>query len=183
MNGWKKPIFGIDGMSLDYMKTYARFHMAPLALLLAACAPAGTAEETTSVPAHQADAAHPVSGLEIIPVTVRSGDKVHTFRAELADTKEAQGRGLMFRTELADDEAMIFPSEPQTARSFWMKNTPLPLDIIFIGTDGRILNIAAMTEPYSLESVYSVGVTSGVLEVRGGLSEELGMEPGDLVEW
>ena len=89
----------------------------------------------------------------------------------------------MFRTELADDEAMIFPSEPQTARSFWMKNTPLPLDIIFIGTDGRILNIAAMTEPYSLESVYSVGVTSGVLEVRGGLSEELGMEPGDLVEW
>ena len=103
MNGWKKPIFGIDGMILDYMKTHARFHMAPLALLLAACAPAGTAEETTSVPAHQADAAHPVSGLEIIPVTVRSGDKVHTFRAELADTKEAQGRGLMFRTELADD--------------------------------------------------------------------------------
>ncbi|MXO96459.1 DUF192 domain-containing protein [Erythrobacter aquimaris] len=154
-----------------------------LALAMAACAPAGTAEEPASAASQQAEAVHPISGLQIIPVTVRSGDTVHTFRTELAQSREAQAQGLMFRTELADDEAMIFPSEPQTARSFWMKNTPLPLDIIFIGTDGRILNIAAMTEPYSLESVYSVGVTSGVLEIRGGLAEELGIEPGDLVEW
>ena len=154
----------------------------PLALM--ACAQQGTANEPAPSASQQAqDEVHPISGLKIVPVTVTSGKVKHVFRAELADSREAQGKGLMFRTELPDDAAMIFPSVPQTARSFWMKNTPLPLDIIFIGTDGRILNIAAMTEPYSLESVYSDGLTSGVLEIRGGLAAELGIGPGDLVEW
>ena len=119
----------------------------------------------------------------MIPVTVRSGDGVHRFRAEVAASPEAQNRGLMFRTELGPDEGMIFPSDPPQARSFWMKNTPLPLDIIFIGTDGRILNIAAMTTPYSLDSVVSAGVASAVLELNGGRAEELGIEAGDQVEW
>lgn len=154
------------------------------ATALVACSPQPTAEATPASAETQAETSvHPVSGLEIIPVTVTSGDDVHEFRAELAASREAQAQGLMFRTELGDWEAMIFPSDQPTARSFWMKNTPIPLDIIFIGTDGRILNIAAMTEPYSLESVYSVGSTSGVLELRGGRAEELGIEPGDLVEW
>ena len=89
----------------------------------------------------------------------------------------------MFRTELGDFEGMIFPYDGTRAQSFWMKNTPLPLDIIFIGPDRRISNIAAMAEPYSLESVYSVGPVLGVLELRGGRAQELGIEPGDLVEW
>ena len=155
----------------------------PLALM--ACAQQGTANEPVATPTGQilAPTAHPISGLQVIPVIVTTDDGKHVFRAELAESREAQARGLMFRTELPDDEAMIFPSVPQTARAFYMKNTPIPLDIIFIGTDGRVLNIAAMTEPYSLDSVYSVGVTSGVLEIRGGLAEELGIEPGDKVEW
>lgn len=153
------------------------------AVILLACSPQPSAEPAP-VASDQAEASvHPVSGLEIIPLTVTSGEEVFEFRAELAASAEAQAQGLMFRTELGDWEAMIFPSEPQTARSFWMKNTPIPLDIIFIGTDGRILNIAAMTEPYSLESVYSQGSTSGVLELRGGRAAELGIEAGDLVEW
>ena len=160
------------------------FSIAAGAAILFACSPQPSAEPApASVNEEAAPSVHPVSGLEIIPVTVTSGDETFEFRSELAASREAQAQGLMFRTELGDWEAMIFPSEPQTARSFWMKNTPIPLDIIFIGTDGRILNIAAMTEPYSLESVYSQGTTSGVLELRGGRAEELGIEPGDLVRW
>lgn len=157
---------------------------ATAASILLACSPQSAAEPTPAAETGSIETAvHPESGLQIIPLTVTSGDTVHEFRVELADSREAQAQGLMFRTELGDWEGMIFPSEPQTARSFWMKNTPIPLDIIFIGIDGRILNIAAMTEPYSLESVYSQGSTSGVLELRGGRAEELGIAPGDLVEW
>ncbi len=150
--------------------------------LLAACSPQPAAEGTPSAEAAQ-PAVHPESGLQVIPLTVTSKGRTHRFRVELADTRDAQQMGLMFRTELGPQEGMIFPSVPQTARSFWMKNTPLPLDIIFVGADGRILNIAANTTPYSLDSVYSVGVTSGVLELAGGRAAELGIEPGDLVEW
>ena len=64
-----------------------------------------------------------------------------------------------------------------------MKNTPLSLDIIFVGIDGRITNIAANTEPYSLLSVSSAGLTSAVLELRGGRAAALGIEPGDKVEY
>ena len=64
-----------------------------------------------------------------------------------------------------------------------MKNTPLSLDIIFVGTDGRIMNIAANTEPYSLLSVSSDGLTSAVFELRAGRSAELGIKPGDKVEY
>ncbi|MDG6077951.1 DUF192 domain-containing protein [Erythrobacter litoralis] len=153
-------------------------------LALAACSPqAQTANATQSSNAPAEASVHPVSGLSVIPLTVTSGNTVHRFQAELADTPAAQQRGLMFRTELGPNEGMIFPSNPQTARSFWMKNTPLPLDIIFIGPDRRILNIAAETPPYTEESVSSEGITSGVLELIGGRAAELGLEPGDKVDW
>ena len=157
--------------------------VAPIVLVAAACAPAGAAGEPAVVPAAQTEAAvHPVSGLELIDVTVVSGDKRHVFITELAASQEAQTRGLMFRTELGDDEGMIFPSYVPQNRSFWMKNTPLPLDLIFIGPDNRITNIGEGV-PYSTDSIYSDGPSIAVFEIRGGLSEELGIEPGDLVEW
>lgn len=156
--------------------------IAPLLLgLLAACSPQPSAEATPS--AAPAASVHPVSGLQVIPLTVTSGSTVHRFDVELAASPEEQERGLMFRTELGDQEGMIFPSDPPEVRGFWMKNTPLPLDIIYIGVDGRILNIHAMTTPYSLDSLYSTGITSGVLELRGGRAAELGIAQGDLVEW
>ncbi|RDC60617.1 hypothetical protein HME9302_01831 [Alteripontixanthobacter maritimus] len=152
-------------------------------LALAACStqpsPAATPVEDVAV----SDTAHPVSGLKVIPLTVTNRNTVHQFRVELADTAEEQAKGLMFRTELGPNEGMLFPSETPTVRSFWMKNTPLPLDIIFVGTDGRINNIAANTVPYSTESVTSVGLASAVLELAGGRAAELGIEPGDKVEW
>ena len=153
---------------------------------LVACSPqtqAGAASEPTESAPAPAASVHPVSGLAVIPLTVTSGDERIAFSVEVADTPEAQARGLMFRTELGDNEGMIFPYDGTRAQSFWMKNTPLPLDIIYIGPDRRISNIAAETEPYSLEPVYSVGPVLGVLELRGGRAAELGIEPGDLVEW
>lgn len=150
--------------------------------LLAACSPQSTAEATPGAQFAE-NAPHPVSGLDVIPLTVRSGNETHRFDVEVADTPEAQSKGLMFRTELGPDEGMIFPYDGTTAQSFWMKNTPLPLDIIFVGPDKTISNIAAMTTPYSLDSVYSVGPVLGVLELRGGRAEELGIEAGDRVEW
>lgn len=156
-----------------------------LALTLAGCSPAAEAGrvDAQARSSEAAASAHPISGLKVIPLTVSSDGKAHRFAVELADTPEAQQKGLMFRTELGPDEGMIFPSEPPAPRSFWMKNTPLPLDIIFIGADRHILNIAAETPPYTLDSVTSNGITSGVLELRGGRAAELGIKPGDRVEW
>lgn len=155
------------------------------AALAVACSPQAGAEAaaaaTTDVNA--ATDRHPVSGLEVIPLAVASGDERHEFAVEVARTAQEQARGLMFRTELGPNAGMLFPRTPPDVASFWMKNTPLPLDIIFIGADGRILNIAANTVPYSLGSVSATGLTSAVLEIPGGRAAELGIEPGDAVEW
>lgn len=152
-----------------------------LGVLLVACSPQPQAE---AAPAAEATKAfHPVSGLEIIPLTVKSHGKTYKFRVEVAATEENQIRGLMFRTELGPDEGMIFPTDPPRSRSFWMRNTVIPLDIIFIGPDHRILNIHANATPYSLDSRPSNGPASGVLEIAGGRSAELGIGPGDKVKW
>ena len=151
------------------------------ALAIAACSPQ---QEAAEIAADTAAAdTHPTSGLAIVPVTVLTADAEHSFRAELADTPELQRQGLMHRTSLGPDEAMLFPNEKPTAKAFWMKNTPIPLDLIFVGLDGKITNIAAMAEPYSEEQIYSVGSVSAVLEIPGGRAAELGIEPGDEVRW
>ncbi|MFN4113163.1 MAG: DUF192 domain-containing protein [Sphingomonadaceae bacterium] len=152
-----------------------------LAALCLACSPQGQAETTAAV--SSATAVHPVSGLKVIPLAVASGSKRHAFTVELAETLPQQQRGLMFRTELGPDEGMIFPYRYPQILGFWMKNTPLPLDIIFIDEDRRIINIAARTTPYSLDSVYSERPAIAVLELIGGRAEELGIRPGDKVEW
>jgi len=152
-------------------------------LALASCSPVGAAQDTPPAPSvFEAPAVDPDSGLTLIDVTVLSGSQSHSFVTELADTNEAQARGMMFRTEMGDDEGMLFPSPVPQPRSFWMKNTPLPLDIIFIGADSRITNIEAGV-PYSTDSVTSIGPALAVFEIRGGLSAELGIMAGDTVEF
>ncbi len=161
---------------------------AAMLLMVASACSANTAAETTKSPeaaapvGAAAQSRHPTSGLEIIDVAVLRGDRRIVFKTEHANTPQAQARGMMFRTEMADDEAMLFPSDVPAQRSFWMKNTPISLDIIFIGVDGRINNIETAV-PYSLDSVPSVGAASSVLEIRGGLAQELGIVPGDKVEY
>jgi uncharacterized membrane protein (UPF0127 family) len=156
--------------------------LAAIALALSACS--SRASDSAVTPSSAAEPArHPVSGLPVIPLTVTHAGKPHAFRVELAQTGEEQAKGLMFRTEMGADEGMIFPMDPPRDASFWMKNTVISLDIIFIGPDRRILNIAAGTVPYSEAPVRSEGATSAVLELNAGRAAQLGLAPGDKVTW
>lgn len=150
------------------------------ALVVTACS---TQPAPAPAPTQASPAVHPVSGLRVIPLTVTTAQGKRALRVELAASPAEQARGLMFRTELAPDEGMLFPRTPPDVASFWMKNTPLPLDIIFIGADRKVINVAANTVPYSLDSVTSQGVAAAVLELRGGRAAELGIEPGTRLEW
>jgi len=89
----------------------------------------------------------------------------------------------MFRTSLAADEGMIFPFPRPRVASFWMRNTLIPLDMIFVRADGTIARIAANTIPHNEESVSSGEPVVAVLEIKGGRSAELGISEGDRVSW
>lgn len=123
------------------------------------------------------------AGLDQTSLCITSGTKTHAFTVEIARTSPQQARGLMFRTELPDNKGMIFPFADVRMASFWMKNTVIPLDIIFIRADGKIENIAANTTPYSTDPVESTAPVAAVLELRGGLAAQLGIKPGDSVRW
>lgn len=124
------------------------------------------------------------SGLALAPLAITTAaGKAHKFTVEVARTDEQQERGLMFRSELAPDAGMIFPMKPPRPASFWMRNTIIPLDMIFIRPDGTIARIAAETVPYSLPPVESGEPVSAVLEIAGGRSAELGIAEGDKVDW
>lgn len=151
-------------------------------LALSGCS-AATGDTTTQATVANAARTHPDSGLAVVPVTVSGSFGSHTFQAEVAASRAEQARGLMFRTAMGADEAMIFPFDAPREAGFWMKNTVIPLDIIFIGADRRILNIAANTVPYDENSVLSDGIAIAVLELNAGRAAELGIAPGDRVTW
>ena len=125
---------------------------------------------------------HPVSGLEVVPLTVTGARGVHRFRVEVAATPQQQEKGLMFRKTMGADEGMIFPYKQPQRVYFWMKNCPMALDIVFIGTDHRVLNIAD-ARPYDETPLASAGEVSNVLEINNGRAAQLGIGPGDKVEW
>lgn len=155
--------------------------LAGIALVLAACSP--NAGEAGAQSTQAAGAVHPVSGLPVIPLRIHRGDKVLTFRVELAGTPLEQAKGLMFRTAMGPDEGMVFPFDRPRGASFWMRNTVIPLDLIFIAPDGRILNIAANAIPYDETPLTSHGDAKAVLELNGGRAAALGIVAGDKVEW
>ncbi len=148
--------------------------------LLAACSPNSSEAGAQST---QAGAVHPESGLTVIPLTVTHAGKQHVFRVELAKSAMEQAKGMMFRTSMGADEGMIFPLDPPRGAVFWMKNTVLPLDLIFVGVDGKISNIAANAKPYDETPLPSVGLAKAVLELNAGRAAELGIVPGDTVDW
>ena len=117
-----------------------------------------------------------------LTITTAKGD-THRFTVEVARTPEQQARGLMERQSLAPDKGMLFPYEPPQAVAFWMKNTLIPLDIIFISPGGQILRIEANTVPLSEDPVGSGDAVEAVLELAGGRAAELGLAAGDKVEW
>ena len=114
--------------------------------------------------------------LEIAGTGVR-----HAFEVELALTPQQQSAGLMYRKEMADDHGMLFFYIFPQHVSFWMKNTYIPLDLIFIREDGIIVNIHREAKPFSLKSIKSGEEVTGVLELNGGLADELGPAEGDIV--
>ena len=127
---------------------------------------------------------HAESGLDVIPLAVVTPDgNRHRFRVEVARSPAEQARGLMFRTRMGEDEGMLFPRDPPAPASFWMKNTVLPLDIVFIDQNRRVLNVVADTVPYSEAQVESDGSAAAVLELNAGRAKELGIVQGSQVNW
>lgn len=117
------------------------------------------------------------------PLTIVSGDKTHAFKVELADTEEKRKTGLMNRASLPADGGMIFDfRQSKTDATIWMKNTKIPLDVLFIGADGAVVALAVNARPESLRTISPGLPAAAVLEINGGKATELGIKPGDKVK-
>lgn len=105
-----------------------------------------------------------------------------TFSVEVVDTPESRAQGLMFRESLAADAGMLFDFKEVREVSFWMQNTLIPLDMIFIAPDGTVETIHVNARPLDTSSISSQVPVQFVLEIPGGRSVEIGLAPGDRVE-
>jgi uncharacterized membrane protein (UPF0127 family) len=127
------------------------------------------------------DTAEPFQYLQQTDVTILSGGKSHEFRAWIADTPLSRSRGLMFIRELAADHGMLFLYDSPQFTYFWMQNTYVSLDLLFIGPDGRIVGIAEYATPLSTRLIESEAPVVAVLEVIAGTAGRLGIRVGDRV--
>lgn len=160
--------------------------------LLAACAQEPAAQTASSSPA--ATVAAPAStpavvggavgkapaGFEVLEAVTPSGRT--RFFVEIADNDAEREKGLMFRKEVPPDRGMLFDFQTPRDVAFWMKNTLIPLDIIYIRTDGTVLSIARNTTPLSETPIPSGGPVVAVLELAGGRAGQIGLMPGDRIE-
>jgi uncharacterized membrane protein (UPF0127 family) len=103
------------------------------------------------------------------------------IEVEMAEAPKEKELGLMFRTELGDNQGMLFPYGAPQEVSMWMHNTYIPLDMVFIRADGTVHRIERGAEPLSDRVIYSEGPVSAVLEMAGGATERLGLKPGDRI--
>lgn len=117
--------------------------------------------------------------IEGLDVVTRHG--IRRFAVEIADTPATQEQGLMYRKKLGAGRGMLFDFHTPQSVSFWMRNTLIPLDIIFIDADGRIVSVARNAKPMSDDLIPSGGPVLGVLELRGGRFAEIGAQVGDQV--
>ena len=124
-----------------------------------------------------------VAGLRRDALTIVTAHGPVRFKVEVAQTAAQQERGLMFRDAVAPDAGMIFPFVPPQPAAFWMKNTRIPLDLLFIRADGTVSSIAAMAKPYSLDLIPSSEPVAAVLEIAGGRAAAVGIAPGNRVRW
>lgn len=132
-----------------------------LAMALIAVSQAGAFEEST------------------LSVQTQTGS--HTFQIEIANTSQEQALGLMHRRALDDDFAMLFPFERAREASFWMRDTYVSLDMIFVGAGGVVHRIERGTEPLSLRSVPSRGPVVAVLEFVAGTADRIDLQIGDMI--
>ena len=121
----------------------------------------------------------PKPPLPLGEVAIQAKTGRHVFKVEIVQTEAERAQGLMFRQRLAANAGMLFDFQDEQLVAFWMKNTLIPLDMIFIRGDGRIANIAQRAVPLSLDAVPSTEAVRFVLEVNGGTASRLGIKAGD----
>jgi uncharacterized protein len=116
------------------------------------------------------------------PLAIHTASGTHRFNVELADTAEKRAVGLMHRPSMPTESGMLFDFKTDAPVAMWMRNTRIPLDMLFITRDGRIANIAERTVPYSETTIPSKGPVRAVLELNGGTAARLKIRPGDRVD-
>jgi hypothetical protein len=126
----------------------------------------------------QAQPQTPLPAAELFIETAKGRQR---FMVELADTDERRMIGLMHRNSLATDAGMLFDFKTDQPIAMWMRNTRIPLDMLFIARDGRVVNIAERAVPFSEQTIPSSGPVRAVLELAGGTASRLGIKPGDRV--
>ncbi len=150
-----------------------------MAALLLCAAPTLSACKSDGAPSQASPA-----GFATEQVSVKTVDgKTLTFAVELAQTSEEQARGLKFRDAIQPLHGMLFPLSPPRTAQFWMVDTIIPLDMLFIRTDGTVSTIQADTAPHSKQPVFSVEPVAAVLELGGGEAARLGITPGAQLKW
>jgi hypothetical protein len=132
----------------------------PLFLILAACQPKPPEREA---------------------LQVLSGGITHAFQVEIADDEQERETGLMNRDKLPTGQGMLFLFPDARERAFWMKNTHIPLDIIYISKSGEVISIQKNTMPMNETPLHSFGPAAAVLEINGGQADALGIKPGDRI--
>lgn len=125
----------------------------------------------------------PARAAESVPLLIHVGGSTYHFEAEIADDPAERSRGLMYREDLAANAGMLFLYPDERPRTFWMKNTPLSLDIIFLSEGGEVVHIASAAVPFDETPISSGVPAQAVLEILGGLAAQLGIKPGDRVVW
>lgn len=141
------------------------------AAVLVAAAPPALAQGTTPCPNR---------GLATRQVSFITAKGKFAYKVEIARTAEQQACGMMFRETMDARTGMAFPMQPPRATGFWMENTIVPLDIIFVSPAGRVLNVRR-GQPYSRDVLQSAGVTAEVIELSAGEADRIGLKPGDRV--
>lgn len=146
-----------------------------LGVFVLACAPAHT-------PVFAQEAAGEPMRLPAEKLTIVTGQGRFEFDVEIADDPVEQQRGLMFRTDLPTRRGMLFDFGQTRMVTMWMKNTPLPLDMIFIRADGTVARVAERTTPFSEDIVSSGEEVAFALELNAGVARLIGLKPGDRIE-
>ncbi|MDT8346799.1 MAG: DUF192 domain-containing protein [Flavobacteriaceae bacterium] len=144
-------------------------------LILIAC---GNKEQSVA-PVKEIEFRHDVN----LSITSENDSLISGLKTEIADDDYQRETGLMYRKKMNENQAMLFVFENEASRGFYMKNTLLSLDIIFIDTEKRIVNIHKHAQPLSEKTLYSEAPAQYVLEVKAGLSEAWGLAPGNKVSW
>jgi uncharacterized membrane protein (UPF0127 family) len=119
------------------------------------------------------------AGTGTLVLETESGN--HSYAVEIADTDDERATGLMFRRSIPDESGMIFLYDPPQPVGMWMRNTYIPLDMVFIAPDGTVRRIESNTEPFSTDIITSGGTVAAVLELNAGEAHKIGLKPGDRV--